>query len=75
MQYGHFDDRNKEYVITRPDTPESWSNYMEIPPAESSLPTMPADIVFISQGAWGREELTKLVPLSYSEMGAILLCP
>lgn len=28
MQYGHFDDRNKEYVITRPDTPRSWTNYL-----------------------------------------------
>ncbi|MGB7985775.1 MAG: hypothetical protein WCF54_11480 [Terracidiphilus sp.] len=28
MQYGHFDDANKEYVITRPDTPKSWSNYL-----------------------------------------------
>ncbi|MBN1763896.1 MAG: hypothetical protein JW860_01455 [Sedimentisphaerales bacterium] len=28
MQYGHFDDSNKEYVIDRPDTPKSWSNYL-----------------------------------------------
>jgi N,N'-diacetylchitobiose phosphorylase len=28
MQYGHFDDLNKEYVIDRPDTPRSWSNYL-----------------------------------------------
>ena len=28
MEYGHFDDRNKEYVITRPDTPKPWSNYL-----------------------------------------------
>ncbi|MGD2035791.1 MAG: hypothetical protein PVF73_12080, partial [Bacteroidales bacterium] len=28
MQYGHFDDQKKEYVITRPDTPRSWSNYL-----------------------------------------------
>ncbi len=28
MQYGYFDDNNKEYVITRPDTPKSWSNYL-----------------------------------------------
>lgn len=28
MQYGHFDDTNKEYVIDRPDTPKSWSNYL-----------------------------------------------
>ena len=28
MQYGYFDDANKEYVITCPDTPRSWSNYL-----------------------------------------------
>jgi len=28
MQYGHFDDNKKEYVITNPDTPEPWSNYL-----------------------------------------------
>ncbi|HZK71498.1 MAG TPA: glycosyl transferase, partial [Clostridia bacterium] len=26
--YGHFDDANKEYVITRPDTPVPWINYL-----------------------------------------------
>jgi len=28
MQFGYFDDANQEYVITRPDTPRSWSNYL-----------------------------------------------
>ena len=28
MNYGYFDDKRKEYVITRPDTPLSWSNYL-----------------------------------------------
>jgi len=28
MQYGYFDDEAREYVITRPDTPRSWSNYL-----------------------------------------------
>ena len=28
MRYGHFDDQNKEYVITRPDTPLPWINYL-----------------------------------------------
>ncbi len=28
MRYGYFDDAAKEYVITRPDTPQSWSNYL-----------------------------------------------
>jgi cellobiose phosphorylase len=28
MQFGYFDDHNKEYVVERPDTPRSWSNYL-----------------------------------------------
>ena len=28
MQYGHFDDLAREYVITRPDTPSPWINYL-----------------------------------------------
>lgn len=28
MQYGFFDDEKKEYVITSPNTPRSWSNYL-----------------------------------------------
>lgn len=28
MNYGHFDDSAREYVIERPDTPSSWSNYL-----------------------------------------------
>ena len=28
MQYGYFDDKNREYVITRPDTPLPWVNYL-----------------------------------------------
>src|SRR5512141_2018592 len=28
MQFGHFDDVNREYVITQPDTPLPWINYL-----------------------------------------------
>ena len=28
MRYGHFDDRQREYVITRPQTPLPWINYL-----------------------------------------------
>jgi cellobiose phosphorylase len=28
MRYGHFDDSRREYVITRPDTPLPWINYL-----------------------------------------------
>ncbi len=28
MRYGYFDDQNREYVITQPDTPLPWINYL-----------------------------------------------
>ncbi len=28
MKFGHFDDAAREYVITRPDTPLPWINYL-----------------------------------------------
>ena len=28
MQYGRFDDEHREYVITQPDTPLPWINYL-----------------------------------------------
>jgi cellobiose phosphorylase len=28
MRYGYFDDKKREYVITRPDTPLPWINYL-----------------------------------------------
>jgi cellobiose phosphorylase len=28
MRYGHFDDKRREYVITQPDTPLPWINYL-----------------------------------------------
>lgn len=31
MEYGYFDDKNKEYVIFKPDTPAPWVNYLGSP--------------------------------------------
>ena len=28
MQYGYYDDKNREFVITAPDTPSPWINYL-----------------------------------------------
>ncbi len=28
MKYGYFDNDNREYVITRPDVPAPWTNYL-----------------------------------------------
>ena len=30
MKYGFFDDKEKEYVINRPDIPVSWTNYLGV---------------------------------------------
>ena len=30
MKYGHFDNKNREYVIERPDIPVSWTNYLGV---------------------------------------------
>lgn len=30
MKYGYFDNKNNEYVITRPDVPVSWTNYLGV---------------------------------------------
>ena len=30
MRYGHFDDKNREYVIDRVDLPASWTNYLGV---------------------------------------------
>ena len=31
MNYGYFDNKNREYVIERPDTPAPWVNYLGSP--------------------------------------------
>jgi cellobiose phosphorylase len=31
MQYGQFDSAQREYIITRPDTPAPWANYLGSP--------------------------------------------
>lgn len=38
MQYGYFDNENREYVITRPDAPAPWTNYLA---QRSSVPLSP----------------------------------
>ena len=30
MRYGYFDNKNREYVIERPDVPVSWTNYLGV---------------------------------------------
>jgi N,N'-diacetylchitobiose phosphorylase len=54
MQYGYFDDENKEYVITRPDTPQSWSNYLGSTVYGAVITNNAGGYGFYRSGAQGR---------------------
>jgi N,N'-diacetylchitobiose phosphorylase len=54
MNYGYFDDQAKEYVITRPDTPQSWSNYLGSTEYGAILTNNAGGYGFYQSGARGR---------------------
>ncbi len=54
MQYGYFDLKNKEYVITRPDTPAPWANYLGDPEYGAIISNNAAGYSFVKSGANGR---------------------
>ena len=54
MQYGHFDLQNKEYVITRPDTPAPWVNYLGSPEYGAIISNNATGYSFAKSGANGR---------------------
>ena len=54
MQYGYFDDQAKEYVITRPDTPQSWSNYLGTTEYGALITNNAGGYSFYQSGARGR---------------------
>jgi cellobiose phosphorylase len=54
MKYGHFDLENKEYVITNPDTPAPWANYLGDPEYGAMISNNAAGYSFVKSGANGR---------------------
>ena len=54
MQYGYFDDRAREYVITRPDTPAPWANYLGSPEYGALISNNAGGYSFVKSGANGR---------------------
>ena len=54
MQYGYFDDQNREYVITRPDTPKPWANYLGSPEYGALISNNAGGYSFAKSGANGR---------------------
>ena len=49
MKFGHFDDQNREYVITNPETPYPWINYLGNIRLRQPLMKM-SQTIFISYG-------------------------
>ncbi|MBQ9031609.1 MAG: N,N'-diacetylchitobiose phosphorylase [Parasporobacterium sp.] len=54
MQYGYFDDEAREYVITRPDTPAPWANYLGSPEYGAIISNNAGGYSFEKSGAHGR---------------------
>ena len=54
MKYGHFDDDAREYVITRPDTPRPWSNYLGSTEYGAIITNHAGGYSFYRSGATGR---------------------
>lgn len=54
MRYGRFDDDAREYVITRPDTPRSWSNYLGSTEYGAIITNNAGGYGFYKSGARGR---------------------
>ena len=54
MRYGFFDNDNREYVITRPDTPTPWANYLGSPEYAALISVGAGGYSFAKSGAKGR---------------------
>lgn len=54
MKYGYFDEAAKEYVITRPDTPAPWANYLGSPEYGAIISNNAGGYSFEKSGAHGR---------------------
>ncbi|MDR0326610.1 MAG: N,N'-diacetylchitobiose phosphorylase [Oscillospiraceae bacterium] len=54
MQYGHFDEAHREYVITNPATPSAWANYLGSPEYGAIISNNAGGYSFVKSGANGR---------------------
>lgn len=54
MQYGYFDDVKREYVITNPNTPAPWANYLGSPDYGAIITVNAGGYSFVKSGAAGR---------------------
>jgi len=54
MNYGYFDEENREYVITKPNTPAPWANYLGSPEYGALISNNAGGYSFVKSGANGR---------------------
>lgn len=54
MKYGYFDDAKREYVITNPETPKPWVNYLGSPLYGAIISNNAGGYSFAKSGANGR---------------------
>ena len=67
MQYGHFDDANREYVITESKTPMPWANYLGSPAYGAIISNNAGGYSFRQSGANGGADA------GVADTGALLL--
>ena len=54
MKYGYFDEKAREYVITNPNTPAPWANYLGSPDYGAIITVNAGGYSFVKSGAAGR---------------------
>lgn len=54
MNFGYFDDDHREYVITKPNTPAPWCNYLGSPEYGAIISNNAGGYSFVKSGANGR---------------------
>ena len=70
MNYGYFDSLNREYVITRPDTPAPWVNYLGSPEYGAIISNNAGGYSFAKSGANGR--ILRYIVNSFDQPGRYL---
>lgn len=72
MNYGYFDDANKEYVITRPDTPTAWINYLGDPQFGGIITNNAGGYTFEKSAATGRLTRFRFNAIPMDQLGRLL---
>ncbi len=72
MNFGHFNAVNKEYVITRPDTPAPWCNYLGSVDYGAIISNNATGYSFVKSGAAGRIIRFRLNSMSNDQPGRFI---